>query len=68
MAYKSCPDCGSRMYNGHCTYCHEETYIYESTQYNDEPYAFSPEFMDKVADQEVEAKKIKENKENMRYR
>jgi hypothetical protein len=22
-----CADCGSRVYNGHCTNCHEEIYI-----------------------------------------
>lgn len=27
MAYQTCKDCGSSVYGGHCTYCHEETFI-----------------------------------------
>lgn len=27
MAYKSCDDCGCRVYDGLCTNCHEVNYI-----------------------------------------
>lgn len=29
MAYKACPDCGCRMYEGYCTSCNEEIFIEE---------------------------------------
>ena len=27
MSFKTCEDCGSRMYSRGCTYCNEELYI-----------------------------------------
>lgn len=33
MSYQTCVDCGSKVYSGHCTYCHEESFIAE--QYRD---------------------------------
>lgn len=56
-----CEDCGCKVYNGHCVNCHEETYIFEQNQQNDEPISFSQEFLDKVKDQEIEAKEKKNN-------
>ena len=55
---KYCEDCGNRVYNGHCTWCHEETYIYEQNIGNDELSPMSDEFMDKVRTQRKQAKKI----------
>jgi len=66
MAYKTCPDCGCRIYSGYCTNCHEEHYIYEQDQMNSmeienyELTKFSPEFMDKVKEQEEIAKERRE--------
>lgn len=37
MSYETCADCGSRVYSGHCTYCHEETYIAQQYREMDEP-------------------------------
>jgi len=50
-----CPDCGCKVYNGHCVNCHEETYIAQQNADNDEPCAMSKEFWDKVAKQQIEA-------------
>lgn len=58
---KSCPDCGCRVYNGHCVNCHEETYIDYQSQQNDEPTAFSKDFRDKVKEQKKEAREIRKN-------
>lgn len=33
MSYPTCADCGSKVYGGHCVWCHEETYI--AQQYRD---------------------------------
>ncbi len=33
MAYQTCVDCGSKVYSGHCSWCHEETFI--ADQYRD---------------------------------
>jgi hypothetical protein len=33
MSYQACVDCGSKVYGGHCTNCHEETFI--ASQYRD---------------------------------
>lgn len=33
MSYQTCEDCGSKVYGGHCTWCHEETFI--ASQYRD---------------------------------
>ncbi len=50
MSYRTCEDCGTRVYNGRCDNCHEELAIYEDQgQYMDRP--FSDEFMKKVAEQ-----------------
>lgn len=55
----TCENCGSKVYDGHCTWCHEETYIYEQNQQNDEMISFSDEFLDKVEQQEKEAQEIR---------
>lgn len=57
----TCEDCGGRVYGGHCTNCHEETFIAEQNYQNDEPIAFSPEFREKLEVQKKEAKEIIEN-------
>lgn len=57
---KTCEDCGSKVYGGHCVNCHEETYIAEKNYQNDEPIAFSEEFNEKLDDQAREAKEILE--------
>ena len=54
----NCPDCGCRVYGGHCVNCHEETFIAEQNYSNDEPIAFSNEFNAKLAEQEVEAQEL----------
>ena len=55
---KTCENCGCNVYNGHCVWCHEETYIAEQNYSNDEPIAFSLEFKDKLKQQAIEAKEI----------
>jgi len=55
-----CENCGSKSYNGHCTWCHEETYIAEQNYSNDEPIAFSDEFKTKLIEQAEEAAVILE--------
>ena len=40
MNYKEmnyCEDCGSKMYNGRCTWCFEEYYIYEQNDLSGDP-------------------------------
>lgn len=32
-----CDDCGSKVYGGHCTWCHEETFIAQQYRDLDEP-------------------------------
>ena len=54
-----CENCGCKVYNGHCVNCHEETYIYYQNISNDELVPMSDEFMNKVSEQNKEAKKIK---------
>ena len=54
---KYCPDCGCKVYNGHCVNCHEETYIYEQNQQNDEMISFSDGFLAKVKQQEKDKNK-----------
>jgi hypothetical protein len=41
MAFKECADCGSRIYSGHCVYCHEEFFMILEDDYEDarEPVA-----------------------------
>lgn len=45
-----CEDCGCRIYNGVCSNCNEELYIYEN-QYGFMEKPISKEFMEKVKDQ-----------------
>lgn len=57
-----CPNCGCKMYNGHCVNCHEETYIFEQYQEIDDDEfdeALSDEFVNKIIEQEREAKEIR---------
>ncbi len=62
---KTCENCGSNIYNGHCVWCHEETYIAEQSWQNDEPTVFSDEFQGKLKAQAKEAKEIlRQEKEN----
>ena len=53
MAYKTCEDCGCKLYSGACNNCHEETFIYEQNYSKDEPIAFSEDFKEKVIEQEI---------------
>jgi hypothetical protein len=55
MAYKDCPDCGCRVYNGLCTNCDEESYIFEQGSKNEEHVDFDDEFMGKVYEQHGKA-------------
>ena len=58
-----CPNCGCKMYNGHCVNCHEETYIFQQYQeIEDDEWdeALSDEFVNKIIAQEKEAKEIRE--------
>jgi hypothetical protein len=60
-----CEDCGCKVYNGHCTNCHEETYIAEQNanmENTEDMIAFSPAFIEKVEQQKEEAKEIIKNK------
>lgn len=58
MSYvKYCDDCGEKVFNGHCTWCHEEVYIaeqhYELGTYGE----CSDEFKQKVNEQLSNPKK-----------
>jgi len=53
-----CEDCGCKVYGGHCVNCHEETFIAEQNEGNDEPIAFSKEFNDKLGKQAKEAQDL----------
>jgi len=57
---KYCENCGSKVFNGHCVSCHEETYIAEQVYEN--PIEMSEEFWDKVKMQKEEAKEIRDKK------
>ena len=63
---KNCENCGSKMYNGACTWCHEEIYIMD--QYHEMGTMPSPngEFMKRYIQALVESKenrkKIKSQK------
>lgn len=35
MAYKTCPDCGSRVFNLGCVNCNEEDYIEEQKHFDE---------------------------------
>jgi len=62
-----CENCGSKVYNGHCVNCHEETYIAEQNagmNNTEDMIVFSSEFTKKVKEQEKEAKEILENSIN----
>lgn len=52
MSYKACENCGCRIYNGICTNCEEENYIFE-TQYEWLPDNISEEFQEKVTEQKL---------------
>jgi hypothetical protein len=67
MSY--CENCGSKVYNGHCVYCHEEYYIMEQINEMDEPIMISNDFGNKLIKQEIEAKEIrrKERMERKQY-
>ena len=57
----TCEDCGCNVYNGHCTNCHEETYIAEQNYSNDEMISFSDEFKEKLENQKKEAEELLNN-------
>lgn len=56
----NCPDCGCKVYTGHCVNCHEETYIMHQYHEDGIDHELSTEFTDKVNEQKVEAKRIRE--------
>lgn len=58
-----CENCGCNVYGGHCVNCHEETYIFDQNESNDESIDFSDEFIRKVEKQQAEAYTIR-NKQN----
>ena len=37
MAYKTCPDCGSRVFNRGCVNCDKDNYIAEQEYFNHLP-------------------------------
>ncbi len=49
MAYQTCEDCGSKVYGGHCTNCHEETFI--AQQYRDLGESVPQSISDKETEQ-----------------
>ncbi len=49
MAYQTCEDCGSKVYGGHCTNCHEETFI--AQQYRDLGESVPQSIADKETEQ-----------------
>ena len=51
-----CSDCGCKAFNGHCVNCHEESFIFDQNDENDEPIEFSANFLNKVRKQDREAK------------
>lgn len=58
---KHCQNCGTKMYGGRCSNCHEETIILE--QYYEEGLKLPPQggpFMQKVEEQKRELKKLKQ--------
>jgi hypothetical protein len=60
---KTCPDCGSKVYDGICENCQEELHIYENQilQETEEPFTqVGQEFMDKVNEQKEIVKRKKE--------
>ena len=58
MAYETCPDCGSRQYNGRCSWCHEETVIFQDQIMVDGPdMELSPDFRSKLIEQEKDIEK-----------
>ena len=63
-----CADCGCKVYGGHCTNCHEEHFIMEQNNTNDELIGFSPEFWEKVKEQEKKAKEIRDSQELSKLR
>ena len=51
-----CEDCGCKVYNGYCLNCNEKHYIYEQNYSNDEPISFSYEFLEKILQDDEDAK------------
>jgi peptide methionine sulfoxide reductase MsrB len=47
-----CPDCGSKMYNGACTWCHEELYIAE--QYYETNTPIPSDFQERILEVEID--------------
>lgn len=57
MSYQTCEDCGSKVYGGHCTYCHEETFI--AQQYRDLGESVPASIADKEAEQSYDETNFK---------
>jgi hypothetical protein len=60
MSYQTCKDCGSKVYNGHCIYCHEETFI--ADQYRDLGEPVPQSIADKEYEQSYDETNFKETK------
>ena len=59
MAYQTCVDRGSKVYGGHCTWCHEETFIADQYRELDEPV---PELISNLeTEQSYDETNFKEN-------
>lgn len=58
MSYKTCEDCGTKLYSGACSNCHEETFIEQQNYESDEPIIFSEDFINKL---EIQKQQIREN-------
>lgn len=58
MAYQTCEDCGSKVYGGHCTWCHEETFI--AQQYRDEGMSVPESIANAEAEQSYDETNFKE--------
>ena len=59
MAYQTCVDCGSKVYGGHCTWCHEETFTADQYRELDEPV---PELISNLeTEQSYDETNFKEN-------
>lgn len=55
MRTEDCENCGSRCYNGYCTYCDEEYYILEAERNNNDSVEHSEEFYDRAIEQDMSA-------------
>jgi len=58
-----CVNCGSKEFGGACVNCHEETYIMETNDRDENPVEFSKGFHDKVNEQSVEIGERRERNE-----